>query len=800
MMTIDAEMMRMILTALGSAVIHSIWQGILIGVVAWVALRLMRSRSPQARYVVSCVSMGVFFMCFVAAFTVSIVNQSTDAGAVVIANSAEHIPSLTDRWFPVLAVFWLTGAAFMQLRLMRHWIGVRRLKHVGFSPVTPEWQQVFESLCKDLKIRSTVRLVQSSIAEVPMVVGWFSPMVLVPIAAFTALTEEQLRSILAHELAHIRRHDYLINCAQRMIESILFFHPVVWWLSRCATVEREFCCDDVAVHATHDALTYSRALLQLDIQRNPSHQLANAATGGSLMNRIKRMVGATDISTTKQTRTRTEWVCASLLTGGLILSAAGLTHAAIARSLDEASGTHLQTNSEDVAGDPIVEAEVQAEHYYQKLMAQLDAGLITEAEAEKHLAAMHTKLEAKLDALLSQQQKTELVERHLFEIQESLHKKLEAGLISKEDAHRKLLETQELAARVFYGLHTQHRAQNPVESRVQLMKVDEMKVRLHKLLEAGMITKEEAHRELIQLMETAQTTDHQGNPNVHADHGEALHADDRQIEIHQHMKELETKLHHLLDAGKISKADAHEHLLRAKAQLESLHHQAPVSVHEHDFQEEAIQHDFSDLQTKLELLFEKGNMTEDEARMYFDAAKIELAQEQAQMHALKEQDKQLKMSQYLHQQNLEANIKAMVESGELTDGEARMHLDAAKLELAHEHAELQATEEQAMNLVKSRLLHQKAMTAHLRAKVEAGEMSKEEAAHAIAKMKYELHSKHEGTTANRKMSLKQDRIKEHLLRIKAEFGALVDSGALSPDEAELALEAIATQVTKKLKH
>jgi beta-lactamase regulating signal transducer with metallopeptidase domain len=118
------------------------------------------------------------------------------------------------------------------------------------------------------------------------------PVILLPASALTGLSPQQLEAIIAHELAHIRRHDYLINLLQTVVETLLFYHPAVWWVSRRIRQEREHCCDDLAVAVCGDALTYARALLEMEQLRAAGPQLAMAANGGSLMNRIQRLVGA----------------------------------------------------------------------------------------------------------------------------------------------------------------------------------------------------------------------------------------------------------------------------------------------------------------------------------------------------------------------------------------------------------------------------------------------------------------------------------------------------------------------------
>lgn len=147
-----------------------------------------------------------------------------------------------------------------------------------------------------LGLRRAVHIVDSLLMDTPTVVGWLRPVILLPIAALANLTPAQVEAILAHELAHIRRHDYLVNLLQTLAETLLFYHPAVWWVSGRIRSEREHCCDTVAVEACGDALGYAAALAELESSRTgrpfPTGQaaLALAATGGSLLERVRRVL------------------------------------------------------------------------------------------------------------------------------------------------------------------------------------------------------------------------------------------------------------------------------------------------------------------------------------------------------------------------------------------------------------------------------------------------------------------------------------------------------------------------------
>ena len=165
-----------------------------------------------------------------------------------------------------------------------------RLRRVGLSPVPESITQCLEDLARRLGLRRTVGIAQSVRVGVPMAVGYLRPLILLPGCVLTGLTAAQLEALLAHELAHIRRHDWLVNAFQLLVETVFFYHPAVWWLSRQIRQERENCCDDLAVSLVGDRGTVGRMLLALEELRERAPGLALAATGGNLLSRVRRVV------------------------------------------------------------------------------------------------------------------------------------------------------------------------------------------------------------------------------------------------------------------------------------------------------------------------------------------------------------------------------------------------------------------------------------------------------------------------------------------------------------------------------
>jgi beta-lactamase regulating signal transducer with metallopeptidase domain len=152
------------------------------------------------------------------------------------------------------------------------------------------WQALAEDLARHLGLERPFLVVDSVCVATPTVVGWLRPIVLLPVAAMAGLSPRQVEAILAHELAHIRRHDFAINLLQTFAETVLFYHPAVWWMSSRIRTEREHCCDDVAVSVCGDATEYVAALTELASWTLAQPALAMGATRGPLLSRVRRLL------------------------------------------------------------------------------------------------------------------------------------------------------------------------------------------------------------------------------------------------------------------------------------------------------------------------------------------------------------------------------------------------------------------------------------------------------------------------------------------------------------------------------
>jgi beta-lactamase regulating signal transducer with metallopeptidase domain len=194
-------------------------------------------------------------------------------------------------WLPMLVMGWFVGMSFCSLRPLVGWLTLRRLGMVGAFAGGHLLEESARRIAARLCMTQTVSVLQSMLAKTPLVVGYLRPVVLVPVEMVAQLPLGELEAILAHELAHIRRHDFLVNLWQTALETVFFYHPAVWSLSSRLRAEREHCCDDVALSVIGDPVCYGRALLHVEELRGPEPVLALGASGSSLPGRIQRLFG-----------------------------------------------------------------------------------------------------------------------------------------------------------------------------------------------------------------------------------------------------------------------------------------------------------------------------------------------------------------------------------------------------------------------------------------------------------------------------------------------------------------------------
>ena len=193
-------------------------------------------------------------------------------------------------WSPWITFVWLIGFAVITIRNVGGWQATRRLRCLSMDVDHPRAHALLRELSQRLGIRGEVRLRESELVRTPIVFGWLKPIVLTPIGLLTQLTNDQLEALLAHELGHVRRHDYLCNGLQTLAESVLFFHPAVWWLSRRIRLEREYCCDDLAVKLCGNRVVYAETLATIE-ESLGTIGLGVSAGEKPLLKRVRRVLG-----------------------------------------------------------------------------------------------------------------------------------------------------------------------------------------------------------------------------------------------------------------------------------------------------------------------------------------------------------------------------------------------------------------------------------------------------------------------------------------------------------------------------
>ena len=283
-----------IINDLGWTLIHFLWQGLLLAAVLQVILPMCRDSGARHNWALAILAM----MVLAPVLTFLFIHGHAGIGAspaAVSGFSGLHGGAIILQtpiplgWVDVLVALWLAGVVLLSLRALGGWYLVEMLwRHDAFT-LPDDLLQRCRALQKRLALTRPIIFLQSALVNAPVVIGWFRPIILIPISAVTGLTPRQLDALIMHELAHIRRFDTFTNILLVMAETFLFYHPAVWWVSRRVRIEREHCCDDFAVAMCGDAAIYVEALTSLKISK-AMPVLVLAASGGKLKERVARLL------------------------------------------------------------------------------------------------------------------------------------------------------------------------------------------------------------------------------------------------------------------------------------------------------------------------------------------------------------------------------------------------------------------------------------------------------------------------------------------------------------------------------
>lgn len=286
--------------ALGWTFFHSIWQGIIIGIVVAILLHLMKNKTAASRYLIANIGLLAMFttafVTFSNLYNPSIQQSSNMEGIMMYQPMIEEYSFSWINWLNThisqAVILWIAGIAIFSMRLMGGFAYTYYLKKKGIQLLSDSMTQQINRLAIQLNLRQKVRAYTSQFVKSPIVVGWMKPVILFPIGFINQLSSEEVDAIIAHELAHVYRLDNFFNILQSVVEVIFYYHPVVWWISSKVRTEREHACDDIVLRLGHDSTTYAKALLQVQIfaQSTPALSMGTAGHKGVLFKRIQRIL------------------------------------------------------------------------------------------------------------------------------------------------------------------------------------------------------------------------------------------------------------------------------------------------------------------------------------------------------------------------------------------------------------------------------------------------------------------------------------------------------------------------------
>ena len=303
----EALLNSLLAQSLGWTIVHSLWQAGAVAFVLWLVLKLFKNSSSQWKYTAGVVAL--IGLVLISTLTFSVVWRSLDqagvsqgdipssmvaghAAAPVSASLLEVLRQFVDRHMQLLVFFWAIGVVFLILRMAGGLFYNHRLKIKDVSLASEFWQEKLDGLCRSAGLVKQVVLKESLLAGVPMTIGHIKPVIFFPLGVLTGLPAEQVEALLAHELAHIVRSDYLVNIFQGFVDIFYFYHPAVYWISGLVRQEREHCCDDMAVGMLGDSFHFARALANVHSwsHRDAAYAMTLAKDQHRLFNRIRRII------------------------------------------------------------------------------------------------------------------------------------------------------------------------------------------------------------------------------------------------------------------------------------------------------------------------------------------------------------------------------------------------------------------------------------------------------------------------------------------------------------------------------
>ena len=434
-------------SAFGWTLIHSIWQGTLLMLIAVAAFYFLRKKSANTRYLTG---VGFLFAQVVASIGTFIYYYPKTTAAVSSAKTLARYTALSASrtWVEVsrdlpftlkaqmwltahlheLVICWLIGSGILLLRFAGGWIFTERLRLNAKIVMDKEWRARFGVIIAKMNISKSVEFRETAKVLTPMVIGAISPVVLIPVGLLSGFSTAQVEAILAHELAHIRRNDYLVNMLQSFVEVIFFFHPAIWWLSEKVRAEREHCCDDIALAVCGDKMSLAHALVKVaEWQATPGLAMAFASKKPLLLHRVQRVLGLNP----KPVRTFSS-LPAMIFAIGLVV---GISAYAVAQKVEKDKEKKAAKHMTIKKRKP-VKAEIRHEREMEEI-AEVAVAEEVHENIEAELADVEFDIEA--PELGFEQSGNDTLDRKMWEINQkirAMHEELKPHHVRLQELHR----------------------------------------------------------------------------------------------------------------------------------------------------------------------------------------------------------------------------------------------------------------------------------------------------------------------------------------------------------------------------
>ena len=302
------EISETLIHAISWTVVHSLWQASLVALILSVVYAYVPKKQSNIRYNIGLTGLFVTTLLGIITFLLYYMSSQSSGEQLITATeiaTAEILISQaaleSEGWLlnmrnygSVISQVWLVGVIIMGIKLMIGYGYIQYLNHPSGLRRNPDLEIILQRLQSRFQLRTRIMIAETNKVVSPMVSGFVKPLILFPVGMINQLELHEVEAILAHEIAHIKRNDWIINLLQSLVEVIFYYHPAVWWMSSRVRQERENCCDDFAIAQGYDRITYARILVKLkeqELQSNSGLALSFYKSKNTLMNRIKRILG-----------------------------------------------------------------------------------------------------------------------------------------------------------------------------------------------------------------------------------------------------------------------------------------------------------------------------------------------------------------------------------------------------------------------------------------------------------------------------------------------------------------------------